>query len=240
MAFIGISGSIIKDQSGLFAGYKRAYVNDDYIQSVINAGGTPVIIPVTTNLGVLEEIVSKLDGLILSGGHDVNPKLYGENPLRKLGEIFPERDSFDFALIELAKKRAIPILGICRGTQILNVFHGGSLYQDLEYRATDLPIGHSQKSGPTIQTHSIKVDKDSKLYSIIKEEEVYVNSFHHQVLKNIGKGLKVVAKAEDGVPEVIELTEYPWLIGVQFHPEMLHGVDNKMQDIFNAFVEATK
>ncbi len=239
MTLIGISGNILRETSGLLAGYERAYVNDDYVKAVVKAGGVPVILPINDSDAAIESMVSKLDALILSGGHDVSPLLYGENPLMHLGEILPRRDAFDFKLIEYAKKRQIPILGICRGFQILNVYHGGSLYQDLSYIERTIPISHSQSSPTNIKTHKITVDKNSKFYDMVQNESVDVNSFHHQALKVVADDFRVVGRADDGTVEVIEGKDYPWLVAVQFHPEMLHAVDGAMQNVFNHLVEAS-
>lgn len=118
---IGISSSVIVDDSGNFAGYKRAYVNKDYVDAVVRAGGVPLIIPFTTDKEVIISQVQVIDALILSGGHDVSPYNYGQEPNPKLGETFPERDTYDMLLLEESKKRNLPILGICRGSQIINV-----------------------------------------------------------------------------------------------------------------------
>ena len=240
MKLIGISGSILKETQAPFSGYNRSYVNEDYVHAVIKAGGIPIILPVTMDEGVIRDFVSRLDGLILSGGHDVQPKLYGENPLRKIGEVFPDRDVFDLKLIEFAKEKQIPILGICRGFQILNVYHGGSLYQDLDYLTQELKIAHSQASGPTVRTHEVDVKAASMFSKIVKNNRIEVNSFHHQAIKELGKELTAVAHADDGIIEAFELESYPWLLGVQFHPEMLHREMGCMQNIFNEFVLATE
>ena len=224
------------DNGGMFPGYKRSYVNDDYILSVIKNGGIPLIIPFTEDLEVVKEQISNVDGLILSGGHDVDPAFYGEEPSQKLGEIFPERDRFDFELIKCAKEKNIPILGICRGYQIINVYHGGSLYQDLSYNK-DCYVKHWQAHSPKLVTHSVKLDTDSILYKLFNENEIRVNSFHHQIIKDVGKGFKVTATAKDGVIEAIESTEYKYLVGVQWHPEMLHSSVYKMNNIFKSLIE---
>ncbi len=224
------------DNGGMFPGYKRSYVNDDYILSVIKNGGIPLIIPFTEDLEVVKEQISNVDGLILSGGHDVDPAFYGEEPSQKLGEIFPERDIFDFELIKCAKEKNIPILGICRGYQIINVYHGGSLYQDLSYNK-DCYVKHWQAHSPKLVTHSVELDKDSILYKLFNENEIRVNSFHHQIIKDVGKGFKVTATAKDGVIEAIESTEYKYLVGVQWHPEMLHSSVDKMNNIFKSLIE---
>lgn len=238
MKLIGISGNILTMESGILAGYDRAYVNEDYVKAIVKAGGVPVILPINADDKVIEAMVSKLDALVLSGGHDVSPMEYKENPLMKLGAILPRRDAFDFKLIEFAKKRQIPILGICRGFQVLNVYHGGSLYQDLSYIERDIPLSHEQVSPTTIKTHEINITKDSKFYNIVGSQRIAVNSFHHQALKDVADEFEVTGRADDGVVEVIESKTYPWLLAVQFHPEMLHAEDESMQNVFNHLVKA--
>ena len=183
---VGISGSWIIDQDGMFPGYHRSYVNDDYIDAVIQAGGIPFIIPFNQNKDVIKSQIEQIDALILSGGHDVTPRFYNEEPSQKLGEIWPERDEFDFYLIKSAEKKEIPILGICRGAQILTVYHGGSLYQDLaEYSKEALK--HDQHQTPTMHSHSVKIEDNSIFQSIFDTDNMLVNSFHHQLIKNYQK-----------------------------------------------------
>lgn len=191
---IGISCSIIIDSGGMFPGYKRSYVNYDYVRSVIEAGGIPIQIPFTENKEVLEEQVKLLDGLILSGGHDLDPYNYGEDPNQKIGEVFPQRDQFDFELIRQATKKNIPILGICRGLQIINVFYGGNLYQDLSCVKSDKEIlKHSQNHTPELPTHDVSITYGTILSNIMKDNKIRVNSFHHQVIHEVSDEFKVSA-----------------------------------------------
>lgn len=236
---IGISGSILIDSSGMFPGYKRAYVNHDYVSSVIKNGGIPIIIPITEDKNLIKQQINLIDALILSGGHDVNPNLYGEEHLQKLGEIMPERDFFDFNLIKFAKEKNIPILGICRGFQILNVYHGGTLYQDLSYNK-DCYIKHSQGYNPKLVTHSVKLTNESKLFNLFNDKEFLVNSFHHQTIKDIAPSLKIAAISKDGVIEAFESEDYNFLIGVQWHPEMLHENINEMNILFSSLINEAK
>ena len=232
---IGISSSVIVDEAGSFAGYKRAYVNKDYVDAVVRAGGVPLIIPFTTDKEVIVSQVQIIDGLILSGGHDVSPYNYGQEPNPKLGETFPERDTYDMLLLEESKKRNIPILGICRGSQIINVAAGGTLYQDLSY-ADFVKIKHDQVDNPTQATHFVDLEEGTFLKNILGKE-YKVNSFHHQIIKDVAPEFKVVAKSSDGVIESIEkITEDSFIIGVQWHPEMLSLNCEKSQEIFNSFV----
>ena len=236
---IGVSGSILRDNSGPYVDLLRSYVNDDYTHSIEEADGIPVIIPFTKNLELARETVARLDGLLLSGGHDVYPLHYGEEPLQGLGEVWPERDQFDFALIKAAEEKQIPIFGICRGLQILNVYRGGSLYQDLKYDQ-NCTIKHSQNQTPSLGTHTVDIKFESKLASAIGRSTWITNSHHHQTVKHVGKGLQVVARAKDGTVEGLEDSSYPWLVACQFHPEMMSETDENAKCLFAAFVAAAQ
>lgn len=231
---IGISGSMIIDNGGNFPGYKRSYVNNDYVRSVIEAGAIPYIIPMNNNEDVIKEQLKLVDGLILSGGHDVNPLLYGEEPNKLLSDIYPERDTFDLTLIEEATKLKMPILGICRGHQILNVSNGGTLYQDLSL-AKDSYIKHNQEKLPSQGTHTVNIEKNSILYSILGDTAI-VNSFHHLSVNKVGKGFKAVAYSKDGVIEAIERNK-PFALGIQWHPEMMSQSNKCMLNIFKYFID---
>lgn len=226
---IGISGSEIIDDGGIFPGYRRSYVNEDYVDSVVQNGGVPFIIPFTEDDEVIKMQLEHVNGLILSGGHDVDPHLYGEEPEQKIGATWPARDHFDMRLLKLAEEKGIPVLGICRGMQIINVAHGGKLYQDLSYRS-EHTLKHMQGHTPSLPTHGMKVVEGSKLAEVLGKTEFLVNSFHHQIVKTVAPDLIEVATAPDGVPEGIE-NEEGTVLGVQWHPEMLHR--NKNVDFMN-------
>lgn len=217
---IGISGSVIIDDGGMFPGYRRSYVNEDYVDSVVQNGGVPVIIPFTSNDEVVKEQLEHVQGLILSGGHDLDPHEYNEELEQKIGTIWPARDHFDMLLLKLAEEKQIPVLGICRGAQIINVAHGGSLYQDLSYRPGKT-IKHMQGHTSALPTHGMKVEANTHLANILGKTSFMVNSFHHQVIKQVAPDLIQSATAPDGVPEGIE-NKAGTVIGVQWHPEMLH------------------
>ena len=237
-AIIGISSSIIVDNSGSFAGYKRAYVNKDYVDAVIRAGGVPLIIPFSTDKEVIISQAQLIDGLILSGGHDISPYNYGQEPSQKIGETFPERDTYEMILLEESKKRDIPILGICRGFQLINVAAGGTLYQDLSLIPGNI-LKHDQVSNPTLKTHKVEIKENSVISSIFGKETM-VNSFHHQVINKVANDFIVVAKASDGVVEAIEHKTYKFLVAVQWHPEMLAVNCEKARELFSKFVEEAK
>lgn len=227
---IGISASVEVIKDGGFLGTRKSYINEGYVKSVERAGGVPILLPVVEDESLICEMVNNIDALILSGGYDVSSYRYNEEPV-KMNETFPERDSFDFALLKHSLKRKIPILGICRGMQIINVYFGGTLYQDLSWYKD--AIQHDQEVNPGFVWHKVKLFENSLIYDILKKEEVMVNSFHHQGINELGKGLRITSRANDNLPETIEQTEGEgFLLGVQWHPEML-----EMGEIFKRLVE---
>ena len=232
---IGISASMIyEEKDQLFLGDKYSCVAYSYIDAVYKSWGIPITLPILKDVSAIREQVKLLDGLILSGGRDVDPHFYGEEPLEKLEAIFPERDVHEMALIKAAIDLKKPILAICRGMQILNVTYGGTLYQDISY-APGEHIKHYQIGSPYQATHSIKIDKNSILFKMADKSEIErVNSFHHQALKQVAKGLKVVATAPDGIIEAVEAENEDgiFVMGVQFHPEMMFDKSTFARGIF--------
>ena len=235
---IGISGNILISKGNTFSGYRRSYVNQDYVESVLRAGGIPFIIPFNEDLESTREMVEQVDGIILSGGHDVDPYNYGEDPMLKIGEVFPKRDVFDMELYKTAIKLKKPIFGICRGYQIINVINGGTLYQDLSLIPGNV-LKHNQVSKPTLKTHKIQIEENS-IISEIFGKETMVNSFHHQALDKVADDFKVVARASDGVVEAIEHKTYKFLVAVQWHPEMLAVECDEARKLFNRLIEEAK
>lgn len=216
----------------------RTMVSLDYSNSVINSGGIPVILPITDNFEVIKEQVKYFDGLILSGGGDPDPNLYGEDCLQELGDITPERDTFELAILEEFLKTKKPILGICRGLQLMNVFYGGTLYQDIKY--VDTNIQHKQKWLADLPTHDINILENNILFEIFGKK-ARTNSFHHQIIKDLGRELTSIATTNDGVIEAIQNKNYPFFYGVQWHPEMMASRGNLgMKKIFDKFIESCK
>ncbi|MEG1131510.1 MAG: gamma-glutamyl-gamma-aminobutyrate hydrolase family protein [Romboutsia sp.] len=237
---IGISGSLIIDEGGMFPGYERAYVNNDYVQSVAMCKAIPYIVPMVYDDEIIKAQVENIDALILSGGHDVNPLNWGEEPHQKLGGILPKRDTYDFKLLQFALEMKKPILGICRGEQVINVFGGGSLYQDLSL-IDECYVKHNQQHLSNVATHTANIKEGTKLYEILGEKEIHVNSFHHLAANKIANGYIVSATSKDGVIEAIEKEGDDFVIGVQWHPEMMTKDYPIMQKLFQALVnEATK
>jgi putative glutamine amidotransferase len=212
-------------------------LNQAYSKALLQAGAIPVILPNVVETETAVQLLERLDGLLLSGGYDFHPSAYGENILNETVEIDAPRDEAEIPLIKAALDRDMPLLAICRGIQSLNVAMGGTLYQDIPAQ-TPSELKHSQKESRDTSTHVIGIEPNSCLALAIGSTEMAVNSFHHQSLKDVGKGLKVIARAEDGIVEAVEGDRETFLLGVQFHPEEMVGNSEAARRIFSAFVEA--
>lgn len=199
----------------------RSAVNLTYTESVIQAGGVPLMIPVTADSLLLRDIIGRLDGIILTGGEDIHPSYYHEEPLPELGSVDALRDVYDLTLIRLASDFNVPMLGICRGEQLINVAFGGSLYQDIPSQCPDTTIHHQQKESSRVGTHRVRFQPGSQLAAMLGHTEWITNSHHHQAVKQVALTLKATAWSDDGIVEGFESScEHPvW--GVQFHPEAL-------------------
>lgn len=173
----------------------------------------------------------RLDGLILVGGNDVDPKHYGEEPRVKLGKLDPARDQSDMAYIEACNELYIPVLGVCRGMQLLNVAYGGSLYQDLS-EIESWKIQHDQATPVSEPLHEIKVEENTILSQLLKSENAMVNTVHHQAIKDLSPQFEVSARSSDGIVEAIESAEGPAMLGVQWHPELLFEKSEEQLAIF--------
>lgn len=213
---------------------KSLYLPRNYIDSVEYHGGKVVLLPHRIDKEYIKEISSLLSGLLITGGGDIHPRFYGENEKEELKRVDERRDMFEIQLIKEFFKKKKPVLGICRGMQILNVCFGGTLYQEIK-RITKL--SHWQKTPGIEFFHSIRIDKNTKLYEIFETENLNVNSFHHQAVRDLAKEFIVSAKAEDGVIEAIEHKEHPFMIGVQFHPEYMYRI-HPFSKLFKSFVNA--
>lgn len=199
-------------------------LNKPYYAQVVAAGGVPLLIPPVADRDVLITTLDRIDGLLLSGGADINPLWAGEEPEPGLHRINAERDLPELLITLLAYDRQLPILGICRGIQTLAVALGGEVMQDIGARSKEQGafIKHTQDAARSETTHSVSVAKDSILSSIYnKVEKLYVNSFHHQAVRTTGDHFRVTATAPDGVIEAMESTECKPILGVQWHPECL-------------------
>lgn len=214
---------------------------EGYYQSILKAGGTPFIIPCYDNIDALINTLEHLDGILLTGGADINPLFLGEDPIKELHGINPRRDRQELLLTRLAANRQIPILGICRGIQTMNAAFGGSLYQDIHVQMEGTRIKHDQELDRSYASHTIIIETDSLLYKLFNTDSIAVNSFHHQAVKEAAPGFRVCARSTDGVIEAIESTEYKSMLGVQWHPEcFILRNDKCMMPLFQWLVrEAT-
>lgn len=211
-----------------------SYTPKNFVSGIQAAGGLPVILPIGRPEDAADHI-SRIDKLLLAGGHDVTPKNYGSRPHQKLGETNPARDAFELALIKEAVKQQKPILGVCRGMQLLNVAFGGRLIQDLSLRDQET-LKHVQLPTPfSVPTHFVTLASDFALRSFLPET-YEVNSFHHQVVDRLAEGFFIGAQAEDGVIEAIQSLTLP-ILGVQWHPELTRETIQTEQQIFDYFVQ---
>lgn len=233
---IGIAANMEMVETGILPGIYRSYVNEDYIVSLEKAGCVPVMLPPVTGEENVKSQVECMDGVVLSGGYDIDPVLYGEQPLPRLGYVMSEVDRFYMEVIRAADELGKPVLGICKGIQALNVAFGGTLYQDLESQKPGV-IKHVQQAPRSNGSHEISVKPDSFIGSILPERHM-VNSFHHQAVRKAAEGFRVTAVAGDGTVECIERQEGTFMCGVQWHPEMMAACgDEKMLEIFRKFGE---
>lgn len=213
---------------------------EGYYQAVSHGGGIPLLL----SFGEMEDweaVLSRVDGLLLSGGPDIDPYLFGEEPHIRLGRMNPVRDRLEMALTRKAMDMGIPLLGICRGIQVMNAAMGGTLYQDLEsqWRGGEL-IHHTPDAPRWYPTHEIIIEHPSILSRIMEAQRIRVNSFHHQAVKEPAPGFEVVARSRDGVIEAIASPNHPFALGVQWHPETMWEKDGRMLALFQALVEAAR
>jgi putative glutamine amidotransferase len=215
------------------------FLSKTYADVICKAGGIPIILPSIDN-GSLTQLLNRIDGLILTGGVDVNPLFYDEEPHPKLGTVDPLRDNFEVALAQEALDSGIPIIGICRGMQLLNVVAGGKLHQDIPSLNISNAINHRQQAPAWSFSHKVVIEEGTRLEKIIGQKETFVNSFHHQAVKTIAPGFIVSARSSDGIIEAIEKDDSCFIIGVQWHPEGLSNEDSRMFAIFESFCQACK
>lgn len=231
--FIGITANLLENEDLPFRGTERVTVNNGYINSIIKAGGIPLLLPVLEDRVAIERLFEYCDGLLLTGGQDVRPSCYNEEPHPLLGEVSEKRDQFEMQLIQMAHLAKKPILGICRGLQLINTAFKGTLYQDLSLAKA---FGHSQEEVSSLATHSIKLTPGGLLRQIFDQDALMANSFHHQAIKQLSPHFEVNALSDDGVIEGIQYKGAEWILGVQWHPEVMVEAQPEMVKLFSAFV----
>jgi putative glutamine amidotransferase len=241
---IGITATLKEDVESVAERPLGRFVRADldYVDGVAGAGGVPVVLPPVGDRRAAEAVVHGLDGLLLSGGSDLDPGYYGEKPAPELGVTLPERDAFEMALVEQALRRGMPVFGICRGMQLLNVALGGTLYQDLPSQWEGHLLKHMQDTPKWQPTHEVRVGEGSYLAEVMGHELVKVNSYHHQGIKDLADGLVVTGRSSDGVVEAVEADDLSerWMLGVQWHAEAMRGVGPEQSSLFEAHVSAAE
>ncbi|MFZ5642217.1 MAG: gamma-glutamyl-gamma-aminobutyrate hydrolase family protein [Bacillota bacterium] len=208
-----------------------------YAEAVEAGGGIPVPLAYSSDENVLKGVSRILNGLILSGGGDVDPVYFGEEPVPAVGEVCPDRDMFEINMARRALKNNIPVLGICRGMQVLNIAAGGDIFQDIGNRPGGPGIKHFQQAPRWHPTHQINIDKGTVLASILGEGPIRVNSYHHQAVRNPAPGFIISARSQDGLAEAIESGNYLFALGIQCHPETLWQRRPAFLALFKRLVE---
>ena len=221
MVNIGLSATVAQD--GIVS------INEKYLMAVTDSGGIPSILYPSTDESTLKQIANTFDGLIFCGGGDIAPKYYGEADEGEIKNICTIRDEFEMRLFNVFFETRKPILGICRGMQIINVFLGGNLHRHVD--------GHIQSEPRNTRTHSVKILDGTLLEKILGNGEITVNSFHHQAVKRLAAELEADAISHDGYIEAFHCKNHPFLLGVQWHPESCYCNDGVSKRIFDSFVE---
>ncbi len=234
---IGITGR--KDTSARLLNAPMHSVGETYTYAIHKMGGTPIILPPLFSADDWPVLLDRLDGLLLSGGEDIDPAHYGQETETWIGGVDSRRDAAELGLIPLLLKRGVPVLGICRGHQMLNVALGGDLYQDIAAyfpNALDHPYTPARPLEAIV--HDVTIEPGSRLHAILGETEMPVNSAHHQAVKTPGRDMVVVAHAPDEVIEATEMPGHPFCLSVQWHPEAMVKSDDSMWPLFERFVKA--
>ncbi|MBL7163614.1 MAG: gamma-glutamyl-gamma-aminobutyrate hydrolase family protein [Anaerolineales bacterium] len=232
-------GITTKRQTSTY-GFPEIVVGESYVQAVLQAGGLPLLIPLGLPEDQIQEMVSSLDGLVFSGGGDIEPKKYGAALTPKVKTVAPDRDRVEIQLVREAIDKGTPFLGICRGLQVINVALGGTLYRDiLEEHPKAIEHTYYPNWPWDHLAHAVKIQADSLLAEILGSTEVQTNSLHHQAIKQIASDLVPLAYAPDGIIEGVVLPEHPFGLGVQWHPEWLQAHES-MRALFRKFVDEAK
>ena len=231
---VGVSG--VRRQ---WSGAERQGVNSAYLRSVADAGAIPIILPPAIGAARVTGALEGIDALLLTGGEDVDPSWYGASPSPALGDVDGERDLFEMALFATARQRGLPILGICRGIQLINVALGGTLWQDLPGERPSR-VEHDRRDARSIRTHDVSLEAGSRAAAVLGRTELTVNSFHHQGIRDLAAPLRATGWAGDGLIEAVEgAAGEPWLLAVQWHPEeMFEDVAAPERGLFRALTDA--
>ncbi len=223
---------------GITSSMKDSYIRmkRSYFDAVIDAGGIPVFLPFTGGADDAEKLTPLFDGILFAGGDDIDPKFYGEEIAFDNVIVNPQRDEFELAVARIANELRLPILGICRGEQVLNVAFGGGLYQHIE--------GHRQTEPGSQNLRSARITEGTLLHKLAGKSEIFTNTFHHQAVKTVAPGFVAAAVAEDGIVEAIEPVGQAesdrFFLAVQWHPELFYKTDETAKALFKAFIDAAR
>lgn len=219
----------------------RSAIVQLYAEAVLHAGGAVVALPVGMDEDAMYSTYSLLDGILLPGGDDLGPRHYGHEPHPKLGAVDLDRDELELSMARWALRDQVPILGICRGIQVLAVAAGGTLFQDIPSELASDLLHDVRDSGRDHLSHTVTIESNSKLRSALRTGSTLVNSFHHQSVRDVPEGFVISARADDGVVEGIECTHHPYAIGVQCHPEgMWQTTAPQFSGLFLSLVAAAR
>lgn len=231
---IGLTPSMSRDEVKLT-------LNVAHVNAISNAGGLPFVIPYSEKDAIIDQIAESIDGLYVTGGGDIDPHYFKEEPHPALGYVDPVRDFFEMELVKKMIDRNKAVFGVCRGVQIINVALGGTMFQDLNSQKNSSTIQHIQRRSLQHASHFVQIERGSLLFEILQLERIKVNSYHHQANRSLGKYLRASAMSDDGVIEAIELTKSPFVLGVQWHPEQqLKRKDYVARTLYQTFVQRSR
>ena len=212
-----------------------------YMRALKAAGAIPVVMPLDASEEDLKQLSQDLDGFLFTGGPDVHPFLFGEETQAHCGNVSPARDQMEISLLPMIMELRKPVLGICRGIQVLNIALGGNIWQDIPSQVTrEFPLAHSQPFSYDMPCHTVALTEGSLLARISESSSIKVNSMHHQAVRDLAPGLIASAYSPDHLIEALEMTDYPFFIGVQWHPEYLWEKNKEAFRLFQTFVNACK
>lgn len=231
---IGLTSSYVKDEN-----VEQVFLPHSYFDSIRHFGGIPLLIPVHATAEEQEYLISQCDGLVLTGGNDIDPSLYGEAVLNESVEIAKERDRDEARLLDLAVARNLPIFGICRGIQMMNVYFGGNLYQDIPAQLQS-DVAHRMEKPYHRAAHSCMIIPGSALHTLTGQDVIGVNSHHHQAVKDTAPGFVIMGRSEDGIVEAIADPSKTFCWGVQWHPERIWDIEPSSAQLFEAFIAACR
>ncbi len=240
MPFVALTTTI--DTAGGEYRKPRVAIYAAYLAALQRVGLVPVLVTPAHSPDAIQALIDSCAGLVLSGGDDIDPARYGQDPIPELGPVNPARDTAEFRALEVALEQDLPVLGICRGHQLLNVFFGGTLCQDLDVAAA-AGAAHTQTTPWGSHHHFVSIEPSSHVGRAIGVDRMEINSYHHQAINRVGRDLVVTARSHDGMIEAVESREHDWVVGVQWHPERYEAdtpeTDPNVQ-VFTAFAEAVR